>query len=82
MVCFFLSLLKQKFPQGCPKRVGGRGVKATFGQCPKVSSFFSGCLPLVYGDNMVDIIFGCIELKGPSSLGKILHFEMHHLTWS
>ena len=38
---FFLSLLKQKLPQGCPKRVGGRGVKATFGQCPKVSSFFS-----------------------------------------
>ena len=40
MVCFFLSLLKQKLPQRCPKQGGGRGVKATFGQCPKGSSFF------------------------------------------
>ena len=38
MVCFFLSLLKRKLPQRCPKR--GGGVKATFGQCPKGSSFF------------------------------------------
>ena len=38
MVCFFLSLLKRKLPQRCPKQ--GGGVKATFGQCPKGSSFF------------------------------------------
>ena len=36
---FFVNLFRQKLPQGCPKRVGG-GVKATFGQCPKVSGFF------------------------------------------
>ena len=40
MVCFFLSLLKRKLPERCPKQGGGRGVKATFGQCPKGSSFF------------------------------------------
>ena len=45
MVCFFLSLLKRKLPQSCPKR--GGGVKATFGQCPKGSSFFLGLLPIV-----------------------------------
>ena len=38
MVCFFLSLLKRKLPQRCPKH--GGGVKATLGQCPKGSSFF------------------------------------------
>ena len=40
MVCFFLSLLKRKLPQRCPKQGGWGGVKATFGQCPKGSSFF------------------------------------------
>ena len=43
---FFLNLFKQKLPQRCPKRVGGRGVKATFGQCPKVSGFFFGITSL------------------------------------
>ena len=38
MVCFFLGLLKLKLTQWCLKR--GGGVKATFGQCPKGSSFF------------------------------------------
>ena len=48
MVCFFLSLLKRKLPQACPKRVGGGGVKATFGQCPKVSGFFLGMSSLTH----------------------------------
>ena len=50
MVCFFLSLLKRKLPQRCPKRGGGG--KATFGQCPKGSSFFFVITSLSYpGDS-------------------------------
>ena len=61
MVCFFLSLLKQKLPQGCPKQ--GGGVKATFGQCSKGSSFFSGSLPLVNQLLKTDILK--VVVKGP-----------------
>ena len=44
---FFLNLFKQKLPQVCPKWVrGGGGVKATFAQCPKESSFFLGITSL------------------------------------
>ena len=50
MVCFFLCLLKQKLPQRCPKRGGGGGVKATFGQCPKGSSFFLRITSLIPGN--------------------------------
>ena len=35
---FFLNLVEQKLPNGCPKRVGGGGIKTTFGHCPKVSN--------------------------------------------
>ena len=45
MVCIFLSLLKRKLPHRCPKQ--GGGVKATFGQCPKGSSFFLGMTSLM-----------------------------------
>ena len=44
MVCFFLSLLKQKLSQRFPKQ-GGGGVKATSVKCPKGSSFFQDDFP-------------------------------------
>ena len=47
-VYVFLKSVLQKLPPLCPKQVkgdGGRVVKATFGQCPKVSSFFLDGFP-------------------------------------
>ena len=45
MVYFFLSLLKRKIPQKVSETRGGGGVKATFGQCKKGSSFFQDYFP-------------------------------------
>ena len=46
MVCFFLSLLKQK-----------GGVNVTFGQCPKVSGFFLGMSSLNLGIDLAKYVF-------------------------
>ena len=45
MVCFFLSLLKRKLPQICPKRGGGS--RPLLDNARKEAAYFSGLLPLV-----------------------------------
>ena len=45
MVCFFLSLLKRKLPQRCPKQGGGRS-RPLLDNVRKEAAFFSGLLPL------------------------------------
>ena len=44
---FVLNLPKQKLPHGCPKPVGGRGVKDSFGKCSYIGSFFKDDFPLL-----------------------------------
>ena len=73
MVCFFLSLLKRKLPQRCPKQ---GGVKATFGQCPKGSSFFfriTSLRPMLWAIDRLTDGFTC-RATATTKFRSIQHF--------
>ena len=56
MVCFFLSLLKQKLPQRCPKRGGGS--RPLLDNVQKEAAFFQDYFPnfLLFSDFLLSLI--------------------------
>ena len=50
MVCFFLSLIKRKLPQGCPKREGGQGHFWTMSKSKRLFFWMSSLSELNNGD--------------------------------
>ena len=51
-----MDIVQKGYPKGVQNRWGG-GVKATFGQCPKVSGFFLGMSSLNLGIDLAKYVF-------------------------